>query len=127
MNINKTYNFTTLAPAILGSEFQLMKVKAILTATEAVKYRDILTLHNTLTPVITGLPVSINDCTYYLFENSEKELVLLALEYIDYNSILEVESTNIRIEIFNTTSDDVSIIRNRLLELGYNTLKITTF
>lgn len=127
MNINKTYNFTTLAPAILGSEFQLMKVKAILTATEAVKYRDILTLHNTLTPVIIGLPVSINDCTYYLFENSEKELVLLAFEYIDYNSILEVESTNIRIEIFNTTTDDVSIIRNRLLELGYKTLKITTF
>jgi len=127
VNINKVYNFSTLAPAVLGSDFKDMKVIAILTAKEAVKYRDIQTLHNTLKPIITALPTSVNDCSYVLFENIDNEKVLLALEYIDMFSIQEVVSTNIRVEIYNTNTDDVSIIRNRFIELGYANVKVTTF
>ncbi|MGE3591395.1 MAG: phage DNA polymerase-associated SH3 family protein [Arcobacter sp.] len=127
VNINKVYNFSTLAPAIIGSDFKDMKVRAILTAEEAVKYRDIQTLHNTLKPIITALPTSVNDCSYVLFENIDNEKVLLALEYIDMFSIQEVVSTNIRVEIYNTNTDDVSIIRNRFIELGYANVKVTTF
>lgn len=123
-NINKSYNFNTLAPTILGDSYKIMKVKAILTAREAVKYRDIQTLHIMLRPLINALPVSPESCTFVLFENTDKEETLLAMEYIDIYSIVEVTKMNISIEVIGTTSDDVSILRNILLEYGYTNIQI---
>jgi len=126
-SINKVYNFDTLAPAILGNDYQSMKVKAMMSSNEAIKYRDIYTLHNNLLPVITGLPQNLEDCVYILFENQDKEEMVLALEYIDPFTIKEVITTNIRIEVFDTNTEDLSVLRSRLLELGYNDFKISTF
>lgn len=123
----KSYDFTTLAPTILGSNFKSMKVKGIMTSEEAVKYREIQTLHIKLKPVISALPNNVDDCTFVLFETTDKETLLLAFEYIDKLSIQEVTTTNIRIEIYDTGVDDLSVLRNRMLELGYTNIKITTF
>mgnify|MGYP006971714961 FL=1 len=106
--INKVYNFTTLAAARLGSVYREMRVKSIMTASEALRYRDIHTLHNNLIPIITNLPVDTGDCTFLLLENTDKEVVVLAIEYIDPVSVILVSSTNIRIEITDATSEDVS-------------------
>lgn len=125
MRLQRSYNFTTLAPSVLGGNYKNMKVKALLTDREAVKYRDIMSLHRTLKPLITALPSNPQDCTYVLLENINKENILLALEYIDMYSIEEVVSTNINVLIRGTTDMDVSIIRTRLIELGYSDLTIT--
>lgn len=125
MRLNRRYNFTTYVPHVLGGEYKNCKVKAIMSDVEAVKYRDIMSLHRTLKPLITALPTNPQDCTYVLLENIDKETILLALEYIDMYSIEEVVSTNINVVIRNTTDADASIIRARLLELGYNDLSIT--
>lgn len=127
VSINKLYNFNTLAPTIFGSSYSNMKVKGILTSEEAVKYRDINTLHTTVKPLIPNLPINVADCTYILFENIDNIRTLLALEYIDINTLVEVSSTNVRVEIYNTTTMDLSVIKARLLELGYNNISITTF
>ena len=126
-NIGKTYNFTTLAPDVLGGEYRAMKVISMMTATEAVKYRDIYTLHSSLIDHIPNLPTDANDCVFVLFENQDKIKIVLALEYIDINSIELVETTNIEIKLFNTNTDDLAIIRSRLLELGYTNFTIKTF
>lgn len=127
MELNKVYNFNTLAPAILGTSFTNMKVKGIMTATEAMKYRDIYTLHNNLLSTITGLPTNINDLTFILFKNLDGIDTMLALEYIDGFTIKLVSTTNIRIEILNTSTNDVGILRTRLLELGYKNINIVTY
>lgn len=127
MKINKSYNFSTLVPSVLGGNYKNMKVKAILSDKEAIKYRDILTLHRTLKPLITSLPTNPQDCTYVLLESFDKATnILLALEYIDMYSIVEVKSTNITITLRDTVDTDVSILRTRLLELGYSNFSITT-
>lgn len=127
MKINKSYNFSTLVPSVLGGNYKNMKVKAILSDKEAIKYRDILTLHRTLKPLITSLPTNPQDCTYVLLESFDKATnILLALEYIDMYSIVEVKSTNITITLRDTVDTDVSILRTRLLELGYSNFTITT-
>lgn len=126
--LNKTYNFTTLAPAILGETFKNMKVKAILTADEAIKYRDIMTLHNQLKTKITALPISVSDYSgFILFENSSGEAVLLADEYIDTYSVTEVKNITIQIVIPDADTTDVNVLRTRLLELGYVKAQITTY
>lgn len=125
--LKKSYNFSTLAPTLLGNQYKNMKVKAILTSSNALQYKDIATIHQQVKSSIAGLPDSITDLTYILFENTDNEETVFALEYIDADSITEVDSLNIRIEIGNCTVDDIAVLRTRLQELGYTSFKITTY
>jgi hypothetical protein len=126
LTVNQTYSFSTLSPAVLGSSFTNMRVKALMTVSEAIKYRDVSTLHTVLKNTIPALP-DIGICTFVLLENINKEKVVLAYEWLDINSITSVTTTNIRIDLLNVTSDDLAILRNRMLELGYVNFDITTF
>lgn len=125
--LKHTYNFNTLAPSILGEKYTLMKVKAILDASEAVKYTDISTLHTTLKPIITGLPEHVNDLTFVLFQNSDGEESVYAMEYIDSTTLEEVTAVNVRVEVMDITTSDLNIIKTKLLELGYANITLTTF
>lgn len=127
--LKKKYNFSMLSEAsmILGEKFSLMKVKGIMTSTEAVKYRDIATTHEILKPLIPNISPNLVDLTYILFENIDGEEVLFALEYIDTNTIVEVNQVNLRIEILNTSTDDINVLDNTLKELGYTKYTIKNF
>ena len=126
-SLNKIYNFSTLMPSVLGTSFKSMKFKGVLTSQEAVKYRDIATLHATVLPMLSGLPKRIEQLSYILFENIDGEQLLLAYEYIDISSIVEVKTINIRVDIFDTNTEDINILRTRLVELGYKNIDISTF
>ena len=126
-SLNKIYNFSTLMPSVLGTSFKSMKVKGVLTSQEAVKYRDIATLHATVLPMLSGLAKRIEQLSYILFENIDGEQLLLAYEYIDISSIVEVKTINIRVDIFDTNTEDINILRTRLVELGYKNIDISTF
>jgi len=123
--LRKVYTFTTLAPAILGNTYDNMKVKSILSADEAVIYRDIHTLHTNLKTIIPTLP-TVDDCTFILFEKQDesKTTILLALEYIDTFSIQNTVTVNINITILDTSTEMVSVISTRLRELGVNNFTI---
>lgn len=127
--LKKKYNFSmkTEASMILGEQFKLMKVKGILSSTEAVKYKDIATTHEILKPLIPNISPNLVDLTYILFETIDGDEVLFALEYIDTNTIVEVTNVNLRIEILNTSTDDIQIMNNVLKELGYTKFTISQF
>jgi len=125
--VNKTYDFMTLAPSVLGASYVSMKVRSIMTAQDAMRYQEVYTTHNNLLSVITGLPVNIDDCTFILFENSDGEKTVLALEYIDQDSITLVVSRNIRVDIMSAKTEDIALIRTILVEHGYNDINISTF
>lgn len=125
--LRKTYNFNTAAPTILGEKYSLMKVKSIMDYSEAVSYHDIVTEFETLKPIIPTLPDSVIDLTFILFEDINKETKLLALEYINDATIQEVKAIDIRVEILGVSTQDINIIKNRLVELGYNNIKIGSF
>lgn len=125
--LKHTYNFNTLAPAILGEKFSMMKVKAIVTADEAVKYSDIYTTFTTLKTEISNLPDNITDLTFILFTNEDGDKSVYALEYINQDTVVEVEGVNIRVEVRGVTSDDLITIKTKLIELGYTSIDITTF
>lgn len=126
LKLNRRYTFSTVAPTMLGAEYKNVKVKALLDSNEAIKHRDITTLHNNMKAIVPTLP-QLNDCTFVLFETTNNEKLLLALEYIDIYSIVEVATTNIRVDIPNSDSDTISLIRNRLLELGITNFNIYTY
>jgi len=122
---NKIYKFMTLAPTVLGGSFTMMKAEGIISAKLAIKNgADIHDINNKLTAIIPGLPENANDNTYVLFENEDKETVIFALEWLDLNTVEVVESINIRLDLPNCDTSDLDIIRNAILELGYNDIKI---
>lgn len=127
--IKKTYNFSiqTDAAAVLGAEYSLMKVRAIMNSEEAAKKADVTTTYNTIKGVLTDLPESITDLTFILFENTDGNTTVLALEYIDTDTIEEVESVNIRVNILNASTEDISILTTAVKELGYTNFTVTTF
>ena len=127
--IKKTYNFSvqTDAAALLGSDYSLMKVRAIMNSEEAAKKADVTTTFNTVKGVLTDLPDSITDLTFILFENTDGNTTVLALEYIDTETIVEVESVNIRVNILNASTEDISIITTAVKELGYTNFTVSTF
>lgn len=124
--IKKTYNFTTLVPSLLGGEYKNMQVVSLMTPDEAVKYQDILTLHEQVRTLIT-LNMSANECTYVKFKTLEGDTKIIALEYIEPDSIKEVTTVNIRIELQRASTEDISIITARLKELGYVDFDVTTY
>ena len=124
--IKKTYNFTTLVPSLLGGEYKNMQVVSLMTPDEAVKYQDMLTLHEQVRTLI-ALNMSANDCTYVKFKTLEGDTKIIALEYIEPDSIKEVTTVNIRIELQRATTEDISIITARLKELGYVDFDVTTY
>ena len=125
--INKVYNFQTLAPTVLGNTYKGMKVKGIITADEAVKRRDIHTLHAALLPVISNLPLNVNDCTYLLLTSIDGSEIVLATEYIETVSIELVTTVNIRLEVFDATTGDIATLTEGMRTLGHNNVKVTTF
>jgi len=123
-SINKSYNFTTLDPAMLGASYNNMKVKGIVTFDEAVKYADVATLHNNVKHVIPGLPSLPNDMTYILFVDPAGITKILAEAYIDPNSVVAVTTVNLQVNIFGVDSAMESIIRTRLKEIGVTTFEV---
>lgn len=125
--LNKSYNYTTIAPIILGGTFKNQKVKAILTAEEAIKYRDITTLHETMKTTSNPLPLDVNDLTYLLFETIDADTQILALEYIEPYSIELVSTINVRIDLLDTEAPTIAIVRARLKELGIQNFNIYAY
>lgn len=123
VQLNKRYDFVTLAPTELGGSFRSMKVQAILTADKAVNYRDIHTLHEKMKRYLTQ-DYNIEDLTFVLFESVNKSTVLIPLEYIDKDSVVEVEQLKLVIEIPNANTTDISIVADKLTELGFKNCKI---
>ena len=121
--LGKTYNFKTLSPVILGSEYKNQKVIGIFNSTEAMKYGDIQTTYALVSKQISTLP-KINDLTFILFESLDQEKTILALEYLDVNTIVEVTTFNLNIIVNNASTEDTSIITNMLKELGYTNFTI---
>ena len=124
--IKKRYNFTTKAPAVLGGIYKNMLVEAIMSADEAVKYMDIMTLHDQIR-AIEPMNMDANVCTYVKFKTLDGATKILAVEYINEDTIVEVKTVNIRVDILEANTDDILIIQERLKELGYGKFKIRTF
>ncbi|MDQ6990759.1 MAG: hypothetical protein Q9M11_03405 [Mariprofundaceae bacterium] len=124
--INKSYNFTTLAPSILGASFSNMKVRGIVTIDEAVKHADVVTKHESVRALIPGLPVTPNNLVFIIFVDTTGNIVVLAQDYVDPPSILLVTTTDLSVRIFNVDSSMEAIIKLRLKELGIANFTVTT-
>jgi hypothetical protein len=128
-SLNKSYSFSTLAPSVLGDKYENLKLVGIITKDEAIKLGgDIVTTHLILCDLIPGIRnLDINSLTYYKFLTKSNDVVVIAREYINLNTVIEVSTVNIMIKIPNLNSMHLAILNNILIEKGYTTHNITTY
>lgn len=125
--IGQTYNFNTLAPAILGASFQNSKLVGMLSYDQAVKYTNIDQQAQIVYPALPqGTPTDPTSYIYLVFETSAQTTVVLANVWINETTIAPSSSTTITVVIAGVTLADVQPIRNQLLQMGYTQLTMTT-
>ena len=125
VQLNKRYNFITIAPAILGASFTNMKAISIMTYKEALKKADITTTHK---QVEKSLPqeLRVTDLTYVLFEDMNGKELVMPLEYMVKDSLVPVTTLTILVELPDRNTEDIATLSLALTELGFFNTKITT-
>nr|DAM88325.1 MAG TPA: hypothetical protein [Caudoviricetes sp.]DAO50743.1 MAG TPA: hypothetical protein [Caudoviricetes sp.] len=125
VQLNKRYNFITIAPAILGASFTNMKAISIMTYKEALKKADITTTHK---QVEKSLPqeLRVTDLTYVLFEDMNGKELVMPLEYMVKDSLVPVTTLTILVELPDRNTEDIATLSLALTELGFFNAKITT-
>lgn len=124
--LDGVYNFSTLAPAILGADFKRVTVLAILNYKVAATYINIESNHVNIYPY---LPVgTVNDpktYQYILIKTQSGEDTVLALPWINLNTVVKVTSQSITVTIDKVTVDDTTKIRDSLILMGYQDFSIS--
>lgn len=114
-NLNKSYNFNTKSPEILGDRFNNMKVLGYMTHGMAIKYRDVKTLNRQI-----GEKTNYEALSYILFSSNDTGVEhVFAIEWLDTTSIVSVNNVDLELRISNITTDDMRLIILRLRELGF--------
>lgn len=124
--LNSVYNFNTVAPAILGLEFKRVTVLAVLNYSIANTYINIETNHINIFPY---LPVgTVNDpktYQYLLIKTETGEDTVLALPWIDLDSVTQVTSQSLVLTVNDINNTDTVKIRDAMIMLGYNNFTIS--
>ena len=97
-DLRKKYNFSTRVPALLGGSYYSAQVEAILSADEAIRTVDVMTLHEQVKANI-AINTIAKDCTWIKFKLVDGSYKILALEYIDLNSVKEVSTIHVNISL----------------------------
>lgn len=123
----KSYNFNTLAPTILATNYKNVKVLAIMNYDTALKYFVPATTSASVFPFLpVGTVSDPTKYTYILFEGDENLKTPLALEWIDQSSITVVSYQTLTVTVTQAAAGDAVKIKQSLLLLGINNFTITT-
>jgi hypothetical protein len=117
--IGKTYNFVTIDPVTLNGSYTNVKAIANLNFDIAVKFSDVVTIRNKIMQTTGKSLLDPRLATYTMFETQDGEKVVLANDWIDLNSVIEVDAIDMKVYIKNVTTDDLVKIKNILTALGY--------
>jgi hypothetical protein len=118
LEINKHYNFSVYANAVLGTVYKNTKLVSILDYTTALKFANIELLNRQVYPYLP--PGTLKDhtkYTYFLFQYKDKTIVLADVWILD-NSVEETSGLNYTLKLNNITSTQLAIIRDQMRLLG---------
>ncbi len=117
--VGKRYNFNTLAPVMLGSEFKNALVVEIMMAKKAITVSDIGTVNARVSQELS-LPVTpnVNDMVFVLFETDSNDTVLLSTSWINNNTIALTQRENRTLQIDDVDVSMIPVINQALRALG---------
>jgi hypothetical protein len=124
--LNSVYSFNTVAPAILGLEFKRVTVLAVLNYSIANTFINIETNHINIYPYLpTGTVNDPKTYQYLLIKAETGENTVLAIPWIDLDSVTQVTTQSLILTVNNINSTDTTKIRDAMIMLGYNSFTIS--
>jgi hypothetical protein len=125
--LGSTYTFNTLAPAILGSNFENVILKAIMDYDTAMNFSNVALTNKTIYPLLpTGTPSDPTQYQYYKFLTSIGTSIILASPWIDNTSVTLSSGIIIHVAVNNVGIPDIARIQNALSFMGYTNFQITS-
>jgi hypothetical protein len=125
--IGSIYTFNTLAPTVLESVMRNVRILSIMSYDLANSYINVDIMQKSIYPLLpSGTPSNPRDYVYILFETEAKIKTVLAIDWIDINSIQEVTTVTINIRVDRAAIEDIPKIRDTLKLMGFTNLNISS-
>lgn len=119
-SIGSQYNFATLAPSILGAEHNNVTVKAVFDYEVALTFLAPDIKHASIFPLLpSGTIDDPKKYTYVLFKSQSGADFVMALEWIDLNTVVQVVSVTLNVTLNNCKPGDAAVLRDTLLMAGF--------
>lgn len=124
--IENTYTFTSLAPAILGVSFDNVKLQSILNFDQASKIENVSVKYANILPALpVTTPVDPELSRFYLFKSLESGIeVLLSEWWIDNSSVVLTTTVNFQVLFTGADINDIASIQTLLNGAGYYNFEI---
>ncbi len=126
--VGNSYDFTTYAPAILGSDHKNMRVKAVFGYEMATSFSQPDVQHSAIYPYLISEGVAVPDdpksYTYVMLSTDAGVDVIMAVEWVKLDSVEQITSRKLIIEIPDTKPGDAEYYRNVLLTAGAKNITI---
>ena len=129
--INNTYSFQTLAPAILGGRFVRAVYSGKLSYQHAAMMQpNLLERYRRIYPSLpTGTADAAKSCSYHIFTTQAGDTSVLCEQWIDFESVEVIEGIDAVVRLQGLSTQDPQHIRNLLNEAGYTgqfTIEVTS-
>lgn len=126
LTIGGRFSFEVYPSSVIGNNFKNVQVLTLMDAATASQYADIFALHEAVRPY---LPVgTVNDplkFTYARLRSSSGYTSVVAAEWINQSTIVEVLSSRVSIIVNNASPADPVKLRNLLISANYPDIEIS--
>jgi len=124
--IREIYSFDVYPAGVLGNGFQNVTVLAVMDQESANQIIDTQAVHVDVYPYLpAGTPNNPSAYNYLKIRTANGETTVLGVPWINEESIVHVDSTEITVKIGNVVASDVAAIRAALQQNGFTALDIT--
>lgn len=120
-DINNSYSFQTLAPAVLGARYTQAIYAGELAFKHAILMQpNLLERYRRVYPSLpTGTADAAQSCSYHIFTTVSGDTVVLCEQWIDTASIEVIHGIDANISFKGLSTADPQRIRNILNEAGF--------
>lgn len=126
LEIGTIYNFSMLAPTILGIKYENAKLVGILDFSSAMMVEDVSTLHSNIYNTLpSNTPRDAKDLIYLKIKTSTGEFRVFAIDWLNGEPTV-VESKTVQVTIDNVDLSQISILRAALVKNGFEQFTINT-
>lgn len=124
--IGQHVTFSVYPASILGTEFENVKVLAILDAESATGLIDPYAMHRNVYPTLPGgTPNDATSYSYVKIQLANGEKTAVGLPWIDDSTVAVQSASIMDVAIFNTSAADVEKVRKALIAAGLPEIEIT--
>lgn len=119
LNVKSHYSFTTRAPGILGASFKNLRLVSAMSYELAKTFTNVNSAHANIYPYLPqGTQNNPESYTYFLFKNEDNTTIILADVWIDEQTIEELGSQTLVVELPRISNTDVDRIKSILTTMG---------